>query len=77
MSPKEQKMVCGSAAMAIARSISSTGVTQTGQPGPCTSEISDGNKSSRPLLTMVCVWPPQTSMSVQGRRTVLRMERAS
>jgi hypothetical protein len=34
MSPKEQKMTPGCAAMASALSISSSGVTQTGQPGP-------------------------------------------
>ena len=37
MSPKEQKITSGRAAIAIALSISSSGVTHTGQPGPCTS----------------------------------------
>ena len=34
MSPKEQKIASGRLAMATALSISSIGVTQTGQPGP-------------------------------------------
>src|SRR5271157_3899136 len=77
MSPKEQKITSGRAAIATALSISSIGVTQTGQPGPWTSVISRGSKSSRPLLTMVWVWPPQISMIVQGRVTRLRMAWAS
>src|SRR5580704_10928508 len=72
MSPKEQKITSGRLAMATALSMSSIGVTQTGQPGPWTSVISRGSRSSRPLLTMVCVWPPQISMIVHGRVTFLR-----
>ena len=53
--------------MATARSMSSTGVTQTGQPGPWTRDTPGGKSESRPKRTMVWVWPPQTSMSVQGR----------
>ena len=51
----------------MALSIISSGVTQTGQPGPCTNSISRRQSSSMPYLTMVCVCPPQTSMIVQGR----------
>jgi hypothetical protein len=36
ISPNEQKRTSGCAAMAWALSIISKGVTQTGQPGPCT-----------------------------------------
>src|SRR5579864_4657388 len=77
MSPKEQKITSGRCEIDTALSINSSGVTQTGQPGPCTSVISFGSKSSRPLLTMVCVCPPQTSMMVQGRVTWRRMAWAS
>ena len=70
MSPNEQKMTSGREAMAWARSIISSAVTQTGQPGPWTSSSSGGRIPSIPYLTMVCVWPPQTSMIVQGRVTV-------
>src|ERR1700739_4746688 len=77
MSPNEQKMTSSRAAMATALSISSIGVTHTGHPGPCTKLISRGNKSSRPLLTMVWVWPPQISMMVHGRVTFWRIAPAS
>src|ERR1700756_607874 len=77
MSPNEQKMTSGRAAMATALSISSIGVTHTGQPGPCTRLISRGRRSSRPLLTMVCVWPPQISMMVHGRVTFWRIAPAN
>src|SRR5579859_8112529 len=77
MSPKEQKITSGRLAMATALSINSIGVTHTGQPGPCTSVISFGSRSSSPLLTMVCVCPPQISMMVQGRVTFCRIAHAS
>src|SRR6266576_4014093 len=77
MSPNEQKMASGRLAMATALSINSIGVTHTGQPGPCTSVISFGSRSSSPLLTIVWVWPPQISMIVHGRVTFLRMAPAS
>src|SRR5579864_8199363 len=70
ISPNEQKIASGRFAMATALSINSIGVTQTGHPGPCTSVISRGRRSSSPLLTMVCVWPPQISMMVHGRVTL-------
>src|SRR5262245_46907421 len=73
MSPNEQKITAGRDAMAMARSISSSGVTQTGQPGPWTSVISGGNSSSRPWRTMECVCPPQTSMSTHGRVVAARI----
>ena len=63
-------MTFGRAAMASALSISSSGVTHTGQPGPCTSSISGGSSWSRPWRTMACVWPPQISMMTHGRVTV-------
>src|SRR5579863_210193 len=77
MSPKEQKITSGLCAIATALSISSIGVTQTGQPGPCTSVISRGNRSSRPLFTIVWVCPPQISMIVQGRVIFSRTARPS
>ncbi len=55
--------------MATALSISSSGVTHTGQPGPCTSVTSSGSMASMPDLISVWVWPPQISMIVQGRVT--------
>src|SRR4051794_29576024 len=70
MSPNEQKMTSGRAAMAWARSIVSRAVTHTGQPGPCSRSTSGGRSWSRPYFTIVCVWPPHTSMIVQGRVTV-------
>src|SRR5450631_25233 len=77
MSPNEQKITSGRSAMATALSIRSIGVTQTGQPGPCTSVMSRGSKSSKPLLTMVWVCPPQISMTVQGRVTFFHICRDS
>src|SRR6266498_856991 len=77
MSPNEQKMASGRFAMATALSINSIGVTQTGQPGPWTSVISRGSRSSRPLLTMVWVWPPQISIIVHGRVTFWRIAPAN
>ena len=61
------KITPGRAAMAWALSICSSGVTHTGQPGPCTSSISSGSRRSTPCLTIECVCPPHTSMSVHGR----------
>ena len=54
-------------AIAIALSMISRGVTQTGQPGPCTSVSPGGRRDSMPYLTIVCVWPPQISITVQVR----------
>ena len=48
MSPKDQKMTSGLAAMATALSISSTGVTHTGHPGPWMRWTESGSSSSRP-----------------------------
>ena len=74
MSPNEQKITSGRCAMACALSIISSDVTQTGQPGPCTSSILSGNKRSIPYLTMVCVCPPQTSINTHG---LVAMRRSS
>src|SRR5215469_10539724 len=62
MSPNEQKVTPGRVAMAWARSIISSDVTQTGQPGPWTSSTSGGRTRSMPYLTMVCVWPPHLQL---------------
>ena len=67
MSPNEVKITSGRPAMAIALSISSTGVTHTGQPGPWTRVIASGSRRSMPALISVWVWPPQISISVHGR----------
>ena len=45
------------AAMAWARSMVSSAVTQTGQPGPCTSSISGGSSWSRPVCKKEWVCP--------------------
>ena len=66
MSPKEQKMTPGGAAIASARSIVSRGVTHTGHPGPWIISTPSGSSWSMPLRMMVCVWPPQTSIIAQG-----------
>src|ERR1017187_6797033 len=67
MSPNEQKMTSGRRAMACARSIISSGVTHTGQPGPCTSSTPSGRSWSMPFFTMEWVCPPHTSISTHGR----------
>ena len=48
MSPKEVKMTSFRAAMEWARSIISSEVTHTGQPGPCTSSTDSGIMRSMP-----------------------------
>src|ERR1019366_3278869 len=59
----------------------SSGVTQTGQPGPWTSSSCGGSNSSMPYRMSVWVCPPQISMRTQGRVTVAAIsatrERAS
>ena len=77
MSPNEVRITSGRRAMAIALSISSSGVTHTGQPGPCTSVISGGSIRSIPDLISVCVCPPQISMIIHGRVTVRSMAASS
>ena len=42
MSPKEVRMTSARSAMAMASSTRPIGITQTGQPGPCTSETVSG-----------------------------------
>src|SRR5512135_2283922 len=73
MSPKVQKTTSGRAAISMARSSVSSGVTQTGQPGPWTNSTPSGSARSMPNFIRLCVWPPQTSISVQGRVTVRRI----
>ena len=65
MSPNEQKITSGRSAMASALSIMSSGVTQTGHPGPWTISMSSGRRRSIPLRMIEWVWPPQTSMRTQ------------
>src|SRR5258708_1854138 len=77
MSPNEQKMTPGREAMAWARSIISSGVTHTGQPGPWTGSTPAGISRSMPYFTMVWVWPPHTSIRVQGRVTQRAMAATS
>ena len=67
MSPNEHRIASGFFAIAIASSISASGVTQTGQPGPCTNSTAPSSTWSMPWRISVCVWPPQTSMIVHGR----------
>ena len=50
MSPNEVKITPGRAAMAWALSICSSGVTHTGQPGPCTSSICSGQQTVDAVL---------------------------
>ena len=53
--------------MASALSIISSGVTQTGQPGPWIISIPSGSSWSMPCRMIECVCPPQTSIIAQGR----------
>jgi hypothetical protein len=50
MSPKHVKITFGSCAMAMPSSTRPIGITQTGQPGPCTSSTFSGSRSSIPNL---------------------------
>ncbi len=63
MSPNEQKMTPSRDAISNALSIVSSGVTQTGQPGPWTISMSSGRRRSMPLRMIEWVWPPHTSIS--------------
>ena len=76
MSPNEQKITSGREAIATAWSRTSSGVTQTGQPGPCSSVIWGGRRVSRPYRTIAWVCPPQTSMIVQGRVVIFAIASA-
>ena len=67
MSPKEQKITPGCSAMASALSMISSGVTQTGQPGPWIISTPSGSSWSMPCRMIECVWPPQTSIIAHGR----------
>jgi len=67
MSPKEQKMTPGWAAMASALSMSSSGVTQNRAAG-AVNHLDAGRKHLvDAVLDDGVVWPPQTSMIFQGR----------
>ncbi len=55
MSPKEVKITSGRRAMASALSMSSSGVTHTGQPGPWISPIDSGSMRSMPERMRVWV----------------------
>ncbi len=66
MSPKEQKITSGREAISSARSISSSGVTQTGQPGPWIISTWSGISWSMPCRMIEWVCPPQTSMIAHG-----------
>ena len=65
MSPNEQKITSGRDAISSALSMISSGVTQTGQPGPWIISIVSGSNWSMPCRMIECVWPPQTSMIAQ------------
>ena len=77
MSPNEQKITSGRAAMATALSIISIGVTHTGQPGPWINVISRGSISSSAKRIIVWVWPPQISIIFHGRVVAARTAAAS
>ena len=66
MSPNEQKITSGRAAISSALSMISSGVTQTGQPGPWISSMPSGSSWSMPCRMIEWVWPPQTSIIAQG-----------
>jgi hypothetical protein len=68
MSPKQNTAVSPLRARAIAFSIVSAGVTQTGHPGPDTSRIFPGSAARIPLLKSATVCVPQTSISVMRSR---------
>ena len=55
------------AAISSALSMISSGVTQTGQPGPWIISISSGSSWSMPCRMIEWVWPPQTSIIAHGR----------
>ena len=49
------------------------GSRRPGSPARAPAASPSGTSRSMPLRTRVCVWPPQTSMIVQGRVAVRRM----
>jgi len=67
---RNRTLPSGRAAISKARSIISNGVTQTGQPGPCTSRSLSGIILVDPAAHQSVGCPPQTSMTVHGRVTV-------
>ncbi len=48
MSPKQVKITSSLRAIAMPSSTRPIGITQTGQPGPCTSSTFSGSRSSIP-----------------------------
>ena len=70
-------MTSGRAAISSALSITSSGVTQTGQPGPWISSMPSGSSWSRPCRMIEWVWPPQTSIIAQGWVAVAWMSSSS
>ena len=50
MSPKHVKITPAGAPTAMPSSTRPIGITQTGQPGPCTSSTFSGSRSSTPYL---------------------------
>ena len=59
-------MTPGRAAIASALSMISSGVTQTGQPGPWIISTPSGSSWSMPCRMIEWVWPPQTSIIAHG-----------
>jgi hypothetical protein len=55
MSPKEQKITSGRDAISSALSMSSSGVTHTGQPGPWIISTWSGMSWSMPCRMIECV----------------------
>ena len=70
-------MTSGRDAISSALSIISSGVTQTGQPGPWISSMPSGSSWSRPCRMIEWVWPPQTSIIAQGWVAVRWMSSSS
>ena len=66
MSPSVTRIASSIRASAIAWSIRSLGMMQTGQPGPWMKSMFAGSSCGSPYFMMVWVWPPQTSMMRSG-----------
>src|SRR5512139_1400846 len=65
-SPKVATVTPGSRQRAMARSISSWAVTQTGHPGPEIRVMVSGSRVLIPARKMATVWVPQTSINLTG-----------
>ncbi|CAM5687651.1 hypothetical protein SAFG77S_04910 [Streptomyces afghaniensis] len=77
MSPKEQKITPGREAISSALSMTSSGVTQTGQPGPWINSTCSGSSWSMPCRMIEWVCPPHTSIRAHGRVAVARISSSS